>query len=451
METGNGRTQKSVGQTGKRDGAWHPCTGTQSLSRLSRLPALTLFRNRGFRLQWPADLLTACAFEMETLILGWYVLTETGSVLLLTLFGALQYAGTLVSPMFGVVGDRVGHRNLLCGMRVVYTALAAALMAVAFAGALTPMLVFLIAGAIGLVRPSDPGVRLSLIADNVATHELTAAMGISRTTSDTARVAGALAGAGMFAAFGIGPAYLGVVAFYLLGLLFTIAIPRTPHQAQQLEATTSVLPPPSAWRDLKEAIAYVWATPELLAAMLLAFLVNMTAYPLSSGLLPYVAKQVYRIDQAGLGYLVASFALGALIGSVAVSMNGGIIRPARTMIVAGVAWYAMLFVFAQVQDPAVGMTMLMLAGFAQSVCMVMLFVVLLRITSDKFRGRVMGVRMLVIYSLPLGLLAAGALIDLIGFGATATLYATVGLLFTVAIAIRWHAVIWQVQTPANAR
>ena len=33
----------------------------------------------------------------------------------------------------------------------------------------------------------------------------------------------------------------------------------------------------------------------------------------------------------------------------------------------------------------------------------------------------MGVRMLVIYSLPLGLLAAARLIDLIGFGATATL------------------------------
>jgi predicted MFS family arabinose efflux permease len=421
------------------------------LSRHVGLSALTLFRNRSFCLQWPADLLTSCAFEMETLILGWYVLTETGSVLLLTLFGALQYAGTLVSPMFGVMGDRLGHRNLLCGMRAVYTVLAATLMATALAGALTPMLVFLIAGSIGLVRPSDLGVRLSLIADNVATHELTAAMGVARTTSDTARVGGALAGAGMFAAFGIGPAYIAVVSFYALGLLLTIVIPRSPRKAHELDANTGALPRVSPWRDLSEVIAYVWATPQLLAAMLLAFLVNMTAYPLSNGLLPYVAKEIYRIDQAGLGYLVASFALGGLIGSVAVSMNGRVIRPARTMIVAGVAWYTMLFVFAQMKDPSGGMMMLMLAGFAQSVCMVTLFVVVLRITSDKFRGRVMGVRMLVIYSLPLGLLAAGALIDLIGFGATATLYAVVGLLFTVAIAVRWHAVIWHLRTPANAR
>ncbi len=415
------------------------------------LSAVAPFRNRSFRLQWPADLLTSCAFEMETLILGWYVLTETGSVLLLTLFGALQFAGTLVSPMFGVTGDRIGHRNLLCGMRAVYTVLAATLMAVALAGALSPMLVFVIAGSIGLVRPSDLGVRLALIADNVATHELTPAMGIARSTSDTARVGGALAGAGMFAAFGIGPAYIAVVSAYALGLLLTTAIPRTQVKTRGLDATASGRPRPSPWRDLREGIAYVWSTPQLLAALLLAFLVNMTAYPLSNGLLPYVAKEIYRIDQAGLGYLVASFALGALAGSVTVSMNGRGIRPARTMIVSAVAWYAMLFVFAQVQDPSGGMLMLMLAGFAQSICMVTLFIVMLRITTDNLRGRVMGVRMLVIYSLPLGLLAAGALIERIGFGPTATLYAAVGLLSTVAIAVRWHAVLWHVQTPANAR
>jgi len=47
------------------------------------------------------------------LILGWYVLVETGSVLWLTVFGALQYLGTLVAPLFAC-GDRLGHRYSLC-------------------------------------------------------------------------------------------------------------------------------------------------------------------------------------------------------------------------------------------------------------------------------------------------------------------------------------------------
>jgi hypothetical protein len=81
--------------------------------------------------------------------------------------------------------------------------------------------------------------------------------------------------------------------------------------------------------------------------------------------------------------------------------------------------------------------------------MVTLFVVMLRIASDKFRGRIMGVRMLVIYSLPLGLLAAGVLIGWIGFRATASLYAIVGLAFTVLIAVKWRASLWQSRTVAG--
>jgi len=84
------------------------------LSELARPSALAPFRYRNYRFQWPADLLTSWAFEMETLILGWYVLVETGSVLLLTLFASLSYVGTLIAPLFGVVGDRIGSVTATC-------------------------------------------------------------------------------------------------------------------------------------------------------------------------------------------------------------------------------------------------------------------------------------------------------------------------------------------------
>ena len=82
---------------------------------LSSFGALAPFRIRSYRFQWPADLLTSWAFEMETLILGWYVLVETNSVVMLTVFGALLYGGTLIAPIVGVWSDRIGHRNMLSG------------------------------------------------------------------------------------------------------------------------------------------------------------------------------------------------------------------------------------------------------------------------------------------------------------------------------------------------
>ncbi len=54
------------------------------------------FRVRSFRFQWPADLATSWAFEMESIVLGWFILVESGSVMMLVVFGSLQYLGSLV-------------------------------------------------------------------------------------------------------------------------------------------------------------------------------------------------------------------------------------------------------------------------------------------------------------------------------------------------------------------
>ena len=91
----------------------------------------------------------------------------------------------------------------------------------------------------------------------------------------------------------------------------------------------------------------------------------------------------------------------------------------------------------------------MLAGFSQSLSMITLAVILLQTASEKFRGRVMGVRMMAIYSLPLGLLAAGPLIERFGFMVTGSVYMAVGLLFTLLIAVRWRNDLWRALAPAN--
>jgi MFS family permease len=415
------------------------------ISTVWRSSLFAPFQVRSFRFQYPADLLTSWGSEMENLILGWYVLVETGSVLLLTLFGSLQYFGTLVAPVFGMVGDRLGHRNVLCAMRIGYAVLSSVLMAFAFAGILRPVHVFVIAGIAGLVRASDLAMRSALVAETMPIDRFVSAMGASRTTSDSARTIGALVGAGLFAALGMGPAYVAITCFYLLGFVLTLGV-----GVARAGEVVALAGRPSLWRDLREGLAYLWDTPSSLAALWLAFLVNMTAYPLTSGLLPYVARDIYHVDQTGLGYLIASFAFGGFLGSVAISLAGRVIRPARMMIVFALAWYAMLLVFVHTQDAGRGSAALILAGLAQSLSLVPMSAMLLH-GAGVFRGRVMGMRMLAIYGLPIGLMAAGTLIDNIGFVPTATLYCSLGLAFTLLIALCWRSVLWPLQAPANAR
>ncbi len=334
-------------------------------------------------------------------------------------------------------------------MRATYAVLAATLMTLALTGHLTPLYVMVVVAVMGLVRPSDLGVRGALVANIMPSGLLIGAISVSRTTMDTARIAGALSGAGLFAALGMGPAYVAIVGLYVASALLTFSVvaPAKPHPID--DAADSALRRPPL-RDLKEGVAYVWTTPRMRAAMWIAFLVNLTAYPLSNGLLPYIAREIYRTDQTGLGYLSASFAVGSLAGSIALSLIGGL-RVARLLIGATVVWYATLLVFSQMQTVPAAIACLLLAGFSQSLAMISIAVILMRTASEHFRGRVMGVRMMVIYGLPIGLLAAGSLIDLVGFAATGVLYAVAGLALMTAIVLHWRADLWHLHAPANAR
>jgi hypothetical protein len=110
-----------------------------------------------------------------------------------------------------------------------------------------------------------------------------------------------------------------------------------------------------------------------------------------------------------------------------------------------------LMVFVEIRTMPVAMACLVLAGMAQSMSMIAAAVILMRAASAHLRGRVMGVRMMVIYGLPLGLLPAGSLIDLIGYSATGTAYAVAGFIAMMAIALRWRGDLWPVHAPANVR
>src|SRR5437773_2602089 len=302
---------------------------------------LAAFRVRSFRFQWPADLLTSWAFEMETLILSWYVMVNTGSVLWLTAFGSLQYIGTL-------------------------------------------------------------------------------------------------AAAGLSTVLGVGYAFVFVTLFYVASLALTLGVARGSAVPDPAAVRASVLMSrPSRYRDLKDGLVHVATTPMLLAVMVLAFLINLCAYPVTSGLLPYVAERVFFVGASGLGWLVASFSLGALRGWIAIVVTCGRRRPERSMLVHAALWYVLLFAFGHVRSMSAGLVLLLLAGFVQSVAMISLMGSLLAAADSRFRTRVMGVRTLAVYGLPLGLMGAGALIERVGYSLTVSVCCAVGLVSTLLIGIRW--------------
>ena len=409
---------------------------------LSNLKLAEAFSIRSFRFQWPADLLASWGYEMEALILGWYIFTTTDSVLMLTAFGALRFLGSLLSPWFGVAGDRWGSRKMMCIIRFSILLLASCIAIFEFSDLLSIYLVFGLATLSGLIQPSDIVLRNSLIGDSIPKELFMKATSFSRISQDSARIFGALMGAGLFSWLGLGLAYIFVVIVYTGSLLFTLGVsrahPRADKAANKMESSAQ----PGLFSEMKDGLSYIWNSPGVLAIICLAFLANLTAFPITHGLMPFIAKDILSLDENGLGQLLAAFSFGAVSGALILAATPSQKHSSRLMLINLVMWYLILAVFSFVTIKLDALVVLFFVGVAHSLAMTSMSVALLAFTNEMVRGRVMGVRVLAIYGVPLGLLASGFLIEYFGYNIFMAIYIIIGIALTVIIGIKWRREIW---------
>ncbi|HJO85526.1 MAG TPA: hypothetical protein QF359_01045, partial [Rhodospirillales bacterium] len=124
-----------------------------------------------------------------------------------------------------------------------------------------------------------------------------------------------------------------------------------------------------------------------------------------------------------------------------VATVGGHTHSTKFMLINILLWYVMLAVLAAMETKLSGFTTLFIMGIVHAMGMVSMSVILVGQLEQYIRGRVIGVRILAIYGVPLGLLGTGMLIDIIGFQATINLYVGVGMALTLLIWFKWRRVL----------
>jgi hypothetical protein len=254
-----------------------------------------------------------------------------------------------------------------------------------------------------------------VVADVVRREELINAMALDRTGSDASQMIGPIVGGVLLSRFDMGPAFAVIVAVYLVAALSAFMLRSTDPAPAPVAA--------SMWRDLVEGGGYIRKNDAILALLLFAFLVNLVALPLTHGFMPIFARNVLNTGPLGLAALTSSVATGAFIGSFTLAARGRVARPGIFVVLAVLLWISSLLFFSQSSWLFASMAILLTAGVAQSISLVTVDTQLLRLPPAELRGRIMGVRSMAVYGLPMGLLMAGALADVLGaplaLGATA--------------------------------
>ena len=381
-----------------------------------------------FRLLFSSDTLLTWADHMELVVLSWYVLEHANPFILGT-YGSLRFGGSLIAPFYGVVADRYPRKRLLLLSRLSFVLLAGSILVLSLSGLLTVWGVLAVTSIVGLVRSFDRIVSESIIPDIVGREQIQNGVALSRIGRDVSTVAGAVSGGFLLALAGTTLSYLAIFLIYSSSVLLFIGIKATPKAPMGRRG--------SVIGNMRDGLGYVRSTPVVYGLIVVAFIVNLTAYPMYFGLLAVLAKEVLGTTSQGLGQLLGVYSVGAIVGSIIVAVFAGTRIPGRTVMAASALWHVAIIVMAYMRWFTVSLPVLFFAGLAQGFAMITMTMMILTLTPAEMRGRVLGLRHLAVYGLPLGLFLSGFVAQRYGVSVALVVNGVAGLGALLLATLRW--------------
>ena len=323
---------------------------------------------------------------MQRVAQDWLVLELThGSGTALGIATGLQFLPQLLFSLWGgVIADRYPKRNILMLTQAIMGVLAAILGVLALTGVVAVWQVYLLAFALGLVAVVDNPARQTFVAEMVGREGMANAIALNSATFNLARIAGPAVAGLVIGAVGVPAAFLVNAASYgavLVGL-----------KLMRVGELRPVTPVPRARGQLREALGYVRARPELWLTLVLVFFVATFGmnFQVTTALM---SREVFHTGASEFGLASSVFALGALGGALIAARRA---RPSMRLLLTTAFAFGVFEVLSGLMPVfwsflamlvPTGLAVLMFSTAANSTTQLG--------TTAAVRGRVMGLYMLV--------------------------------------------------------
>ncbi len=343
---------------------------------------------------------------MESVVLGWFVLTLTDSPFLVGLIASARMALNWLALFSGAIADRVSKQRLLAVVEFSQTALALLMLTLILTGTLQLWHIFALTVTGGFVRTFQMPASQSLVADSLREDLISNGAALTNMGRNINSIMGPLLGGFLFGLYGPQGAYAVISVLTCMSGLCALLITTV--------RVTSRIDEQSVLRSILEGLKYVKGQQVLWGVLVLAVIINFTGWPLHTNLMPIFARDVLGTDSAGLGLLLSAFGVGALVGSMSFASVRNLASPGKLLIIAVLAWHGSMVLFAVSTSFYLSMAILALVGMAFSSTQVMMLTLILRTTLPEFRGRVVGLRTLAIYAYTFGSANSGAVAGAMG-------------------------------------
>ena len=371
------------------------------------ISSLQPLRHRNFALVWSAALVSNVGSWMQTVAVGVLVTARTGHPAWTALVAAAGFlpAG-LLSPLGGVLADRLDRRRLFLATTAGETAFAGGLAALAAAGGLSAGEATLLVLGGGCMSAVGFPAYQAIMPDLVPRPELGAAISLSSAQFNLGRVVGpALAGVAIAAggyewAFGVNATSFGAVIVALLLL--------------RLPARTARPPGGSVRARLAAGARATAADPSCRWAVGLIAGVALTASPFIA-LVPAVALEALHGGAPATSVLITAQGVGAVAGALALTPLTRRWGRRRVLLADLVGVCAALVLYGFAPDLPVATGAMVLVGASYIGVLAGCNTIIQLHAPPELRGRILGIYMMALGVLyPVGALAQGAIADGVG-------------------------------------
>ena len=357
------------------------------------------FRRRDFTLVWVSANIAMVGRQMEVIAVSWLVVQLTGgNEVLVSLAGAAALGLAFLSVFAGAVVDRLPRRLLMGTMQFIAAGLALLMMALLLSGVLKVWMIFVIVIGGGAFRTFELPVSNALIIDTVPRERLNNAVALLGLGQNLTQFVGPIVAGFLYTPLTPAGLYALIAALYALGG-FCVLIVRTRN------TTIGHTTPREILIGVAAGLSHVWERKELLMALVIAAMYNVTGFPFTTALMPIITEKVLNAGPEVLGLLNGSMGAGAVIGALVVASIGNFRRQGWWMVWAVNGWHGSMILFAVVVMTLPGllplklvivaaMAVKVLTGIARAGSLLLVMTVLMGRSDPEFRGRMGGLRVL---------------------------------------------------------
>jgi MFS family permease len=369
--------------------------------------AVRALRHRNFQLFFAGQLISLVGTWMQTVAQSWLVYRMTNSALLLGAVGfASQIPVFIMAPVGGIVADRRNRQRVVIGTQTASMILAGILAALTLSGRVQVWQIMVLAAGLGVVNAFDIPARQAFLIDMVGREDLMNAIALNSSMFNGARVIGPAVAGILVATIGEGWCFFANAVSYI-AVIAGLMMMRIVNPAQLAKEASPL-------QHIIEGFAFAKNTGPIRAILLLLGVVSFVGMPYTV-LMPVFADRILHGGARGLGILMCSTGVGALLGAASLAARVGLRGLGRLIALCAAGFGVSLVLFAFSKIFWLSTVLLVPVGFFIMVQMASSNTLIQAMVPDHLRGRVLAVYTMMFMGMaPFGALFAGAAAHRIG-------------------------------------